>query len=200
MISVDGVKTYSNAEALAALAAHASKVAKSKAIVEVGVFRGGSLKTLAQAAKCHVYGVDAWGLPDLYTGGNESPKKYGGENKAIAEQLLAGLDNVTLVHDYSVTAAANYTGPPIGLLYIDAEHTKQAVLADWQAWSPHLAPRAVIAFDDYNTSNHQDLTAGINQIVAEAQLTPIEVHGGRLAITRLPLKRHTPDLTDDPPF
>lgn len=188
MITVDGIKTYSNAEALDALATLAGRVAKTKAIVEIGVYRGGSLKTIAQAARAHVYGIDAWGLPGTYPSGTENPKKYGTDNKAIAEQAIAGLGNVTLIHDYSTAAAATYSGPPIGMLYIDSEHTADAVLADWEAWSPHLAPRAIVCFDDYD-AKHPDLCAGIDLICDTADLAPLEVHGDRLAVTRLPLTK-----------
>lgn len=185
MITVDGIKTYSNAEALDALAQHASRVAKTKAIVEIGVYRGGSLRTIAQAARCHVYGIDAWGLEGTYPTRSENPNKYGLDNMRIAQQAVAHLDNVTLTRALSAQAAANYDGPPIGMLYIDSDHTYDAVLADWAAWHPHLAPRAVIAFDDYD-HKHPDLTRGVDTIVATHHLRPLEVHGGRLAITRLP--------------
>ena len=182
MILVDGVKTYSNREALSTLAQLAAQIPETEAIVEVGVYRGGSVKTLAQNTDAHVYGVDTWGLEQAYASGSENPGKYGLDNMRIAERLLAGLSNLTLIRDYSVQAAATYDGPPIGLLYIDAEHTRQAVLADWYAWSPHLTPTAVIAFDDYDTK-HPDLQAGINHIITETGLT-LEVHGNRLAVTR----------------
>lgn len=190
MITVDGIKTYSSREALDALADLASKVAKSKAIVEIGVYRGGSLRTIARAARCRVYGVDAWGLPGVYPPGTENPDKYGVENKAIAERAVADLDNVTLIHNYSADAAATYDGPPIGMLYIDSVHTRDAVLADWHAWSQHLAPRAIVCFDDYD-AKHPDLVAGIDHIVATAELAPIEVHAGRLAVTRTPTRKPT---------
>ena len=38
----------------------------------------------------------------------------------------------------------------IALLHIDGNHDLSAVAADWQAWSPHLAPGAWVVFDDYH--------------------------------------------------
>ena len=186
MIHVGGVKTYSNREALNTLARLASEVPETEAIVEVGVYRGGSLKTLAEHTTAHVYGVDTWGLEKAYESGSENPTKYGLHNMYIAARIIDGLPNVTLIRDYSTRAAAEYHGPPIALLYIDAEHTRQAVLADWYAWSPHLTHNPVVCFDDYD-HKHPNLKAGINHIIAEANLT-LEVHGNRLAVTR---KAHT---------
>ena len=183
MISVDGIKTYSNAQALAALEKCAASVDPNHAIVEVGVFRGGSLRTIAKVARTrHIYGVDAWGLEGSYASKSESASKYGGlDTMAIAERAVDGL-GVELVRGFSTEVAAAYDGPPIALLYIDAEHTYDAVTADFRAWQPHLADGAHICFDDY-TATFPGMIDGINQIVADYNLAPIEVHGGRLALT-----------------
>ncbi|MDD7813675.1 class I SAM-dependent methyltransferase [Mycobacterium sp. CSUR Q5927] len=183
MIKVDGIKTYSNAEALGALEKCATSVPADRAIVEVGVFRGGSLRTIAKVARTtHIYGVDAWGLEGSYASKSESATKYGGlDTMAVAQRAVSGL-NVELIRGFSTEVAATYDGPPIGLLYIDAEHTFDAVTADFHAWHPRLADDAHIAFDDY-TETFPGMIDGIDMIVAEYNLAPIGVHGGRLAVT-----------------
>lgn len=185
MIDVEGVKTYSNRQALDELARLASATPAERAIVEVGVFRGGSLRTMAEAAKCHVYGIDAWGLDNLYQGDSgESGGKYNGDrDMRTARRLTEHLSNVTLVRDYSSMAATNYDGLPIALLYIDAEHTYEAALADYRAWKQHLASDAFIAFDDY-TETFPGVKRAVDEIIATDNLTPVRVHGGRLAVTR----------------
>lgn len=181
-----GVKTYSNREALDKLAELAAKVAKSSRIVEVGVFRGGSLRVIAEAAKCQVYGVDTWGLEGAYVSGSENPAKYGDSNRVEAERHCAGLPNVTLVKGFSADIAALYTQPKIGLLYIDAEHTREGVLSDFAAWSPHLRKNATVAFDDYTTKpEHASLRAGIDELVEAGRIELVGVYGGRLAVARL---------------
>jgi hypothetical protein len=37
---------------------------------------------------------------------------------------------------------------PIGLLHLDGDHTYEGVVADLQAWLPHLTWDAVVALDD----------------------------------------------------
>jgi hypothetical protein len=37
----------------------------------------------------------------------------------------------------------------VDLLYVDGWHSYEAVVADGEAWLPHLSPRGVVVFDDY---------------------------------------------------
>jgi len=185
VIDVEGVKTYSNRQALDELARLASATPAKRAIVEIGVFRGGSLRTMAESTTAPVYGIDAWGLDNLYQGDSgESGGKYNGDrDMQTAQKLTSHLDNVTLIRDYSSSAAANYNGPLIGMLYIDAEHTYEAALADYRAWKQHLASDAFIAFDDY-TETFPGVKQAVDEIIVTDKLARVKVHGGRLAVTR----------------
>lgn len=182
MIEVDGVKTYSNKGALEALAKFASHVQPPDSIVEIGVYRGGSLKTIAQAMQpgVRVIGIDTWGLEGAYESGSENPEKYGIENMKIAERLLEGVHNVILDRNFSVEAAKGYAGT-VGMLYIDGEHTYEAVHADFKAWSPYLHEGSVVTFDDYTAKpEHLGVRKAIDEIAA-AYLDNFKVYGNRLA-------------------
>ena len=37
---------------------------------------------------------------------------------------------------------------PVGLLWIDGDHTYEGVSRDWRCWSPHLTEKCYVAFDD----------------------------------------------------
>jgi hypothetical protein len=54
---------------------------------------------------------------------------------------------VRLVNLTSEIVAPNWK-EPIGLLFIDGDHTESGVRRDWSCWSPHLTADAVVAFDD----------------------------------------------------
>lgn len=132
-------------EACAHLAALGMQVPHDQAIVEVGVYKGRSLAALATYATAQVVGIDPWNLP------RKSKAKYSSdETYATAKANLEGYENVTLIKQFSVTAAENWllTFPRIGLLYIDSDHRYAPVLADFAAWSAHFAPGATVAFDD----------------------------------------------------
>jgi cephalosporin hydroxylase len=180
MITIDGIKTYSNQAALDMLTVLAAGRPIGQALVEIGVYRGGSLQTMAKVARGPVYGVDTWGLEGAYQGGNESPDKYGIDNMAHAEKAVKGL-RVKLIRAFSEDAGANYNGPPIGLLYIDGEHTQGAVIADMKAWTPHLADNAVICFDDYD-EHHPDVQQAVTALQRQEYIDAPSVHGERLAV------------------
>ncbi len=183
MLTIDGTKVYSNQAALDELGALAAKVAKTKAIVEVGVFRGGSARVLAENARGHVYGIDTWGLEGAYASGSESPRKYGIANMREAERHCAGLDNLSLIRAFSTDAARDYDGPKVGLWYLDAEHTYAAVLADFAAWEPHFGKGCVVAFDDYRART-QGVVDAVDELVAGGRIGPVRVVGDRLAVSK----------------
>lgn len=150
--SLSGLLRPGVGEALAGLAA---AVPEDQAIVEVGSFRGKSTAYLAAGSKAGngapVFAVDAWDLPGNPYG------KHGFSAPAIREQFEAQLravrlrSRVTAIRSFSIDAARGWVGPPIGLLFIDGDHTEPAVRGDVTAWAPHLAERHSLAFDDYAT-------------------------------------------------
>lgn len=177
-------ETLTEVAALSWLRQAAQSVSSTQACVEIGVYRGGSLACLAEGAAAgrgaQVYGVDAWGLAAAYPSRPHMHQRYVSEDMAVAAQTAPG---ATLIRSLSVDAARAWDGPPIGLLYIDGEHTRKAVLADFAAWRVHLAVGAEVAFDD-----HYDRFPGVKQavaeLVAEGSLEWVELVGSRLAVTR----------------
>ena len=131
--------------------------------VELGVASGDSLVELARGVRdgctcgpdewCGrmVYGVDTWGLPGTYPGRPQVAARYGVEAREECDRRLAaeGLEPwVTLVQGFSVAVAAAWDRPEpdITLLHVDTRRTEESVLCDVEAWRPHLAPDAWIAY------------------------------------------------------
>jgi hypothetical protein len=46
------------------------------------------------------------------------------------------------------TTIARHWGTPLGLCFIDGGHAFDVALADYEAWSPHVAPGGVLVFHD----------------------------------------------------
>lgn len=150
---IDSLSGLVSPEIGRALAAHAAIVPPGEAIVELGSFRGKSTCYLAAGAKeglgARVWAVDPWDLPGNVTG------RFGFAEPSTREAFdvqvrAAGLTSwVTPVQAFSTEAAAFWPGPPIGLLFVDGDHSTDAVRADFIAWRPYLVDGATVIFDDY---------------------------------------------------
>ncbi len=138
-------------------------------IVEIGSFRGKSAAYLAlgveEGSANRVYAVDPWDL-------QSAPGKHGYNATEVrldfVNQIAAAgfSDIVHPIRGYSVEVAASWaTGveiegetwraaPPIGMLYLDGDHTAEAISDDFMAWYPFLTDRAIIAFDDLDTKRN----------------------------------------------
>lgn len=168
-----------------ALADFAAKVEQHLAIVEVGSFRGKSTCYLASGAKngigAHVWAVDAWDLAGNITGrfGFAEPSTRETFDQQVKSMRLG--TRVTAVQGFSVDVAARWDGPPVGLLFIDGDHTAEGVRRDWEAWRPHLAPCATVVFDDYDTPKNP----GVRQVV-DSLPGHWEVVAGQLAVGTAP--------------
>lgn len=137
----------------AALVELAAQVPADLAIVEIGSFRGKSTAYLAAGAKAGhgatVYAVDPWDLPGNVYG------KHGYNAPIVREQFEEQLravklwSRVTPIQQFSQVAASEWSGPPIGLLFVDGDHDQ--VAEDVEAWMHLLARDHVIALDDLDT-------------------------------------------------
>ena len=67
----------------------------------------------------------------------------------IAEHQLSRVRRARarLVRQYSHDAAAHWTRP-IDFLFIDGDHSWNAIARDWADWTPHIAPGGLIALHD----------------------------------------------------
>lgn len=79
-----------------------------------------------------------------------------------ANMIRAGVwDSIRVVQQKSVAAAATYDDASLDFVYIDADHSYQAVKADIAAWGRKVKPGCVLAGHDYNLD-------GVKQAVDEA--------------------------------
>jgi len=65
----------------------------------------------------------------------------------------------------SVAAADRWpAGEPVGLLFVDAVHTYEAVLADFDAWHPHLREGSLVCFHDYGRETFPGVTEAVDEL------------------------------------
>src|SRR4249920_1799043 len=142
-LSVEGMVSDAEAAKLMVLAAG---VPEDACIVEVGSYRGRSTCALAVGADgARVYAIEphesfAGGL-----GGAFGPPA----RRAFFENLLrvGVVEKVRLVNLSAEVVCKGWT-LPIGLLWIDGDHSEEGVRRDFGAFEPFLRPGGVVAFHD----------------------------------------------------
>ncbi|MBB4935655.1 putative O-methyltransferase YrrM [Lipingzhangella halophila] len=157
------------------LRALAAGVPADQAIVELGAFKGRATGWLLLGAqeghRAHVTSVDPWGLrKDGYSSMSPTytaPATYAAFKGHLA-RIGATKDTHTVKRGYAASVGAKWSGPPIGLLFHDADHSAEAVAADLAAWLPHLAEDAVVVLHDACDPNH-GVQAGVEQVLDAGQ-------------------------------
>ena len=130
------------------------------AVVEIGSYLGRSTAFLAAGSKGagreKIVAVDHFsGSPEQQAGqefASEILVREGSTFRRFEENLKRlGLDDhVTPVVASSTEAAGQWTGP-IRLLFIDGDHSYEAVRQDFVLWSPFVAAHGLICFHDVNS-------------------------------------------------
>lgn len=130
-------------------------------IVEVGSYRGASTAALAAGAKddVAVYAVEPHEEFVGLLGGQFGPA----DRAAFFRRMLrtGHYQSVRLVNLPSHVAAAGWEHP-VGLLWIDGDHTYDGVRRDFEAWRVHLTDTTIIAFHDST-----DQSLGPYQLIGE---------------------------------
>ena len=148
----------------------AAAVPASQDIVEVGSYLGRSAAFLAlgagpgrmvHAVDHHAHCLNTSKLFQVHM-----------EELDVAERVEA-------VRMVSAEAASCYKGRPIGLLFVDAEHTEDAVFEDGRMWSAHLAPGGFVAFDDIGMP---EVARGVKRLVSDGVLPEITGRVGKIGL------------------
>lgn len=168
-----------------ALARLAAQVPEDEAIVEVGSFRGKSTCYLAAGAKsgngAKVWAVDPWDTPGNVTGrfGFAEPSTRQTFDAQVKSMRLS--PRITPLQGFSSDVARGWSGPDVGMLFIDGDHSAASVLGDFVAWQPHLANRAVVVFDDYLSERSRGVKEAVDVLLG----LEVTVEAGWLAVVRL---------------
>lgn len=120
--------------------------------VEVGVFHGGSLAWLGvevvnRGLPVTIHAVDTFQGWEGTLRGDALRASF----DRNTEPLRAHLGERFQVHAMpSVEAARNFADGSLDVVWIDADHSYEAVLADIAAWWPKVRPGGWIGGDDYS--------------------------------------------------
>ena len=108
-------------------------------IVEIGILDGGTTKEMALVASVPLYGIDPL-IPD-----SMNKRLIGTEEKV--RNNLAFYPQFTFIKDFSFNVAKTWQ-TPFDFIFIDGDHTYEAVKKDYEDWLSLIAPGGYIAFHD----------------------------------------------------
>jgi GT2 family glycosyltransferase len=128
---------------------------KGKRCVEIGVERGHYSKEILAQNPSSLMLIDPWCHQDESVYPNDTSNVSNDEaEKRFQEvqQTLGGDRRVTVCRAFSVRAAALVPDESVDFVYIDAIHTKTAVLEDMYTWWPKVKPGGWLCGHDYHMS------------------------------------------------
>lgn len=170
---------------------HACYVDPHRPIVELGSYRGASTCWLAAGRRDAtlsargrnfrpVYAVDAWSTNvNAWSRYIASASVTEFREQIFKRQLSPYVETI---QGLTTQVAGTFIDKPIGLLYIDADHSEQAALNDFYAWQRHLAPNAIVIFDDYMTRQNPGVEAAVRRLESAGHITQAALQAERLAI------------------
>lgn len=138
--------------------------------VEVGCYLGRSSCYMASkirdsGKRIEFYCVDTWtgSPPDRYNGEaiRRAVEENGGSIRRLFDENVrgCGLESwITPIEMPSVQAAAMFEDESLDFVFIDADHSPQAVYDDLNAWWPKLRPGGLLAGHDYDGEGVQGAT------------------------------------------
>ena len=122
----------------------ASKV-KEGVIVEIGSYRGRSAIAMAKDSIVPVYAIDPHNMMVDGMGGSFTSK----DRAVFIENIFkAGVHEKVHIVNLESNHAAMGWSKPIGLLWIDGDHSFKQVKLDAVNWIPHVIKGGLIAFHD----------------------------------------------------
>jgi len=135
--------------------------------VEIGVWQGWYMRHLLLRTSMHIYGIDPWVATESYE--DVDPKAPGFDPMELGDDgykwqetryvyTMALLRDVgggkgTLYRSYSHLVAPFVAPETVDFVYIDGEHTYDAVTQDIADWWPKVRPGGIMAGHDYNETN-----------------------------------------------
>lgn len=132
-------------------------------VAEIGVLRGEFSAQILSQWDGELTVVDAWrSLPGYRDISNVSDEEHE-RNMAAAEAAIAG--RATIVRGLSVEVAGRFPDGHFDLVYLDANHAYEAVLADLKAWDRKAAK--AVAGHDYLDGERSEGSFGVRRAVTE---------------------------------
>ena len=138
---------------------------KPKTVVELGVYRGHSLATMAEACLDNDLDTKLYGIDHFM--GDEHSGKFGREIEDIATECLSTYPNITLIKETFNDALVDWKkrkDKKIDLLHIDGRHFYEDIKEDFENWEVFVPKGGHIILHDTQVTERN---FGIKKYFAE---------------------------------
>jgi len=195
MIELEGFRgaRATSKEQLEYLQRLASQV-RDGVIVEIGSLFGASACAMAMVAQVPIYCIDVWDL--IYPGDfrlqhgyyrNKMKKLIKGQlsfYKQFQENVetFGVADKITSINAQSQEVAKIWD-KPIGLLYIDGDHSYQGCMGDYMGFAKHIIARGFLAIHDYD-EKHPGVMQAVKEIMESGLWIDWEQEGKLISARR----------------
>lgn len=121
---------------------------------EVGVYRGGFSRQIAERDVGHLYCIDAWTQYKAYEIDSLCHTNQDDNHQATRHELKQWIDRgqCTVIKGFSAEVARGWK-TPLDFLYLDSIHTYEFVIEDLREWSKHIKPGGVIMGHDFTETS-----------------------------------------------
>jgi len=140
-------------------------------VVEVGVAEGNNSQLMASwDCVTKLWMVDNWATIEGQKGDGSHNQDWHDWNYSEAMRKTTGM-NVEAIISMSVNAATKFDDNSLIMVYLDADHSYEAVRADLAAWFPKVKTGGIIAGHDYLAEEY-----GVRKAVDEFCMGRFEVN------------------------
>jgi glycosyltransferase involved in cell wall biosynthesis len=138
-------------------------------VCEVGVRDGENLFNLVTDEVEFALGVDIWRNTDVPSENdlNFSQAELDQQYKNVLEKTYNYKGRVCISRKFSHEAAQDFPNEYFDYIYLDADHTYNAVKRDLESWWPKLKKGGLIGLHDYENVIHEDVEFGVVKAVTE---------------------------------
>jgi hypothetical protein len=150
--------------------------------IEIGTWRGDFAQVMCdKLAPDKFYAVDPFALYEGYTD-KPNPSEFANQQNldALAARVADRIGRMLpegrsqLIRDMSCSVVDTFEDNSEDVVYIDADHKYDPVLADIRAWYPKIKPGGILCGDDYIDGSHVEkfgVIPAVNDFAAEHGLT-----------------------------
>jgi hypothetical protein len=159
--------------------------------VEVGVWKGDfSAQIMSTAKPRELHLVDPWhfrpSYPNRWYGGAKAASQSDMDSiHAEVVKRFQGEKAVQIHRMTSLEAAMQFPDECLDWVYIDGDHSYEAVKADLVSWIPKVRSGMFLAGDDYDwldESGAPSVQRAVEEVLSELRLGRAEVEGGQYRI------------------